>query len=310
MALVYDKLKSPSFEIALGSILISFSSVFVKLTTTGPTVDGFYRMLFGAIGLFVMALIRKESFAGDKRGYILAIIAGVMLAFDLTFWHRSIHHIGPGLATIIINLQVFVLGLIGFLYYGEKVNWKYMLSIPVAIMGMYLLIGTGWQTHGGDFKLGIVQCFIAMLAYTLYIFNLRASQQTARHMATIPNLTIVCVASTMVLGLIALYTGESFMVNQQIDWLWLVLYGIFGQILGWLLISRGLPHISITRAGFLILLQPAGSFLWDILFFNRVTVGAEVFGAVLTLIAIFINNTGRIVQKSDEEVHSNDKQEA
>lgn len=286
-------LKSPALKIATGSVMISFSAIFVKLTTTGPTVDGFYRMLFGVIGLVVIALVRKKPFHPNAQSITLACLAGILFALDISFWHRSIEHIGPGLATIIINLQVFILGAMGFIFYNEEVTWKYMLAIPIALVGMYLLIGTGWRLHGTNYKIGILQCMVAMLSYTYYIVVLRASQQTKQPLPAITNLAIICFTSAVLLGIIAYFSGESFLPSTDIDWFWLVLYGIFGQILGWLLITQGLPYISITRAGFLLLLQPACSFIWDIIFFDRVTVTEEVFGALLTLAAIFLSNTAR-----------------
>jgi len=46
-------------QIIIGGILISFSSVFVKLVHVGPTSAMFYRFLFGALALFIAALISK-----------------------------------------------------------------------------------------------------------------------------------------------------------------------------------------------------------------------------------------------------------
>src|SRR5690349_21636424 len=49
-------------EIVAGSFLISFSGVFVKIAHVGPTAAGVYRNLFGAIALFGIALVRRDSF--------------------------------------------------------------------------------------------------------------------------------------------------------------------------------------------------------------------------------------------------------
>ncbi|MCB1827750.1 MAG: EamA family transporter, partial [Coxiellaceae bacterium] len=125
--------KQANWEVIIGSVMISFSAIFVKLTTTGPTVDGFYRMLFGGIGLVIITLIRKENYRANWPSYAFATLAGVLFALDLTFWHQSIMHIGPGLATVIVNLQVFILGIIGFTLYGDLINWKYAFSIPIAM---------------------------------------------------------------------------------------------------------------------------------------------------------------------------------
>ena len=75
------------------------------------------------------------------------------------------------------------------------------------------------------------------------------------------------------------------------NFIWLLLYGIFGQVLGWLLISAALPKIKLTVAGFLLLLQPALAFVWDITIFQRPTPMIEIAGSCITLLAIYLSST-------------------
>jgi drug/metabolite transporter (DMT)-like permease len=49
--------------------------------------------------------------------------------------------------------------------------------------------------------------------------------------------------------------------------------------------------MEASRAGLLLLLQPTGAFIWDILIFTRPTSGIEYFGAGLALTAIYLGNT-------------------
>ena len=47
-------LQNPRLRLFAGALMISFSPVFVKLTSVAPTTSGFYRVLFAGI---VLALI-------------------------------------------------------------------------------------------------------------------------------------------------------------------------------------------------------------------------------------------------------------
>ena len=58
-----------------GAFLISFSSIFVKLSHTGPTADAFYRMWFGGIALVIVALMRRERMLGSQNLIWLMLIA-------------------------------------------------------------------------------------------------------------------------------------------------------------------------------------------------------------------------------------------
>jgi len=77
------------------------------------------------------------------------------------------------------------------------------------------------------------------------------------------------------------------------DGVWLLSYGLFGQVLGWLLIAYGLPHVKLSLAGFLLLIQPALAFIWGLLIFHEATNTIEVFGALITLFAIYLSSTSR-----------------
>ncbi|CAO0819765.1 hypothetical protein DFAR_1110035 [Desulfarculales bacterium] len=70
-------------------------------------------------------------------------------------------------------------------------------------------------------------------------------------------------------------------------------YGLCGQVLGWALISRGLPRTSGSLGGLLLLLQPTFAFIWDVLFFVRSTSRMEVADTGLTQIAIYMGGRRR-----------------
>jgi hypothetical protein len=44
-------------QLALGAALISFSPVLVNVAHVGPTVSGFYRLLFGGLALALIVLV-------------------------------------------------------------------------------------------------------------------------------------------------------------------------------------------------------------------------------------------------------------
>ncbi len=119
-------------RVLAGGVLISFSAVFVKLAHVGPTASGVYRNLFGGLALLVVLSVRRESLWRGAGPLIWATLAGSLFAADILFWHRSILYIGPGLATIIGNFQVFVLAFVGIIVFREKASWRFVISIPLA----------------------------------------------------------------------------------------------------------------------------------------------------------------------------------
>lgn len=280
-------------QLGAGAALISFSAVFVKLAHVGPTTAGFYRVLFGGIMLLIVLAIRRERLFQGLRHTALLAICGLIFALDLTLWHRSIHYIGPGLATLIANFQVFFLAFIGVLGMGERVTWKLTLSISMAMVGLYLLVGLNWNALGVDYKTGVILGLITALCYTAYILTLRKSQSGPGTGSGFSAIAIISVFSVLFLGMEARFFNETLAIPDYQTWFALVGYGFCGQVLGWVLISRGLPKVEASRAGLILLLQPTLAFIWDMLFFARPTVPLEILGALLALLGIYLGTVSR-----------------
>lgn len=281
--------------VALGAIVISFSAVFVRLSDTGPTVDGFYRMLFGGMGLLLISLIKRERphMNSGFKPWWLCFLAAIFFAGDLAFWHRSIDAVGPGVATLITNAQVFFLVLISALFLNEKPSLRIFIALPLAIFGLFLLVGIQWRYLSPAYHLGIYQGLIAAVSYSLFILCLQRSRALSKPFAATLNLALQSLLSAAILGLLAFWQGESFIAHGWLNWTYLLAYGLLCQIGGWLLISYGLPKISLLTGSFLLLLQPTFSFIWDVLFFHRPTPFIQVVGFVLTLVAIYIAATAK-----------------
>src|SRR6185295_49722 len=90
-------------QMLAGAILISTTSIFVKLAHVGPTISGFYRMGFGGVMLLVGLLALGQWRRLRTADVLWLIVPGVSFAIDLMLWHRSIIYVGPGLATLLGN---------------------------------------------------------------------------------------------------------------------------------------------------------------------------------------------------------------
>lgn len=282
-----------TLEVAAGAVLVSFSPVFVKLTHVGPTTAGVYRMLIGGIALVAWALLRRHRLRLGLGALGLAAACGVFFAFDLIFWHRSIHDVGPGLSTILANFQVFFLAAFGVLLLGERPGRRLVLAIPVAVIGLLLLVGVRWQQLGATYHLGVVLGMLTAVSYASYLLTLRHLRASANAPSAAVTVAVLTLVTAALLIPTAVMQGESLAVPDVQSWLALVGYGIGAHAVGWALISTGIPLIPASRTGLLLLLQPALAFVWDVVLFARPTAPMEVVGAVVALGAIYLGAVPR-----------------
>lgn len=290
-----------SLELMSGVILISFSAVFVKLAHVGPSAAAFYRMFFGGVLLLLIAIVTGTRLWYGWRPFLLAAFSGVLFAGDLTFWHRSINHVGPGLATILANFQVFFVTAFAIVLLKERPRLSTILAIPLALVGLFLLVGTQWRGMGNDYQTGVLFGLITALFYASFVLTLRRLQSMPNAPAPFTNITISSLTTAACSGLVAFATGESFAIPDTPSILWLIVYGVCGQVLGWVLITRSIKHISAARVSLTLLLQPTLSFIWDIIIFRRPTTFIEIVGACIAILAIYLGTwRGEIKLKTEQ----------
>jgi drug/metabolite transporter (DMT)-like permease len=278
-------------EMIAGAAAISTTSVFVKLAHVGPTMSAFYRMAFGG-GMLLIGLVALGQWRRVARSDLAwLLIPGIAFAVDLMLWHRSILYVGPGLATLLGNFQVFLMALAGFLIYRERLGWNFLAGVALAFVGLYLLVGLDWSQVGAQYHLGVILGIVTGVAYAVYMLSTRHAQR-AGHVRLAPA-QLLCVSSLLcaaVLGIAALVEGDSFVLPDAQSWSALLGLGFFGQVLGWVLLTRAMPQLPASLIGLLLLLQPALSFVFDVILFARPTRTLDWIGVGLSLAGIFVGS--------------------
>lgn len=279
-------------QVLTGAVMISFSAVWVRLSDVPPATSGLYRVFFGSLILLVATFWKKEMRIIPLKSLSLIIFCGFIFGLDLLFWHQSILFIGPGLATIISNFQVFFLAAIGIMFFGEKIRLRFLFSIPVAILGLFMMIGLDWQNLSVDYKAGIYLGLLTAICYAGFILSLRKIQGHDSRSSFFYTLMLISFISAVCLAIKMKISGDPFIIPDTYNLLILLSLAFFSQCLGWILIANGMPWIRASLTGFILLLQPALSFVWDVLFFSRPTDLINWFGIIITLTAIYMGVTG------------------
>lgn len=278
-------------HILTGAIFISFSSIWVAWSQVDPIVSAFYRVLFGSLFLLLGCLLTKAIRPVSSKTVAYCALCGLCFAFDLYCWHLSIFYVGPGLATILGNFQVFVLTFISLLFFGQQLRVIFILSLLLAFIGLFLIIGVNWQALSDDYRLGLFFGLLTALFYAFFILTLRKIQGLERDLSFIYTLLLISIATAIILGPLVGISGKSFAIPGPGSLVSLVCLALFSQTIGWAFIARSLPNLLPSLAGLILLLQPALAFLWDVLLFDRPTSAVQWGGVLVVLAAIYLGAT-------------------
>ncbi len=286
-SIVPDRYKDGA-HILTGALFISFSSIWVVWSQVDPLVSAFYRVFFGSLFLLLNCLLTKTLRLISVRTIVYCALCGLCFAGDLYCWHLSISYVGPGLATILGNFQVFVLTFISVLFFGQRLRVVFILALLLAFFGLFLIIGINWETLSDDYRLGVLFGLITALFYACFILSLRKIQGLEPGISFIYTLLLISVATSVILGPLVWFSGKSFAIPGAGSLLSLICLGLFSQTIGWAFIARSLPNLLPSIAGLILLLQPALAFVWDVLIFARPTSLVQWGGVAIVLAAIYL----------------------
>lgn len=284
-----------------GAAMISFAPVFVRLIDMPPTSSAFYRTLIGGVVLLGLVLVRRERLWSATAALIALVAAGLFFALDLWAWHRSIWYVGPGLATLLANFQVFALALAGILLFGERLRWELMVAIPMALAGLALIVSVDGSAPRPEYRWGIGFGLLTALAYAAYLLSLRQARVRGAETSPVGDLAVASLFSAAALALSASVEGVSLALPSVRDAGLVTAYALVAQVLGWVLISSSLREVPASTVGLLLLLQPTLAFVWDVLIFARPFGIGEAAGASLALAAIYLGGRPARTRPSGED---------
>jgi drug/metabolite transporter (DMT)-like permease len=278
----------PVLAAALGAFAIAFSGILVRLADVSPSTAAVFRCLYALPALGFLAWVERRRFGPrPARQRVLALIAGVFFAADLIFWHNSIAYVGAGLATVLGNVQVVMVGIVAWLALGERLSPRLVVAIPVVMAGIVLISGVLEESaYGANPALGVLHGVLTAIAYTGFILILRQGNQDIRRPAG--PLFDATAAATVVSVVAGLALGELDPVPPPGSQLWLVVLALSAQVVGWLLISVSLPRLPAAMTSVVITLQPVGSVVLAMLLLAESPTPLQLSGVGLVLAGVIV----------------------
>ena len=276
-----------------GAALIGTNALMVRASQVPPTISAFWRMLFAGLFLCLLVGLRGQWRALPRRVWVWCLLPAVAFAADLWLWHRSILLVGPGLATLLGNAQVFFMALAGALLFGERVGPRFLLGLALTIVGLWLLLGQGWSSLPQEYRWGVWLGLATGLCYAVYNVSLRTTQRRAAdadsRIEVAQILALASLGSAGVLAVAGVAEGASFVIPGVRSLLALLALAVFGHGLAWILISKAMGRLPIALVGLLLLLQPVIAFLLDVVLLDRATMPREWVGLAVSLAGIFVS---------------------
>ena len=270
--------------IVLGTVCVSFSAIFVRVSSAPSLILAFYRVLFAAFLLlpFVLIKSREEVRKMSKKDLLLCGCSGLFLGLHFTLYFESLKYTSIASSVVLVDTEVFFVAAAMYLIDREKISKKGMIGIVAAFAGSVMIaladMGSASSELFGDF-LALVGSF-CMAVYTMI------GRKCRNHMSTSVYTFFVYGAAAVTVAAGALIGGIPFTGYAVKDYTAAFGMTIFCTILGHSVYSWGLKYIQASFVSTVKLLEPLFASILGFLIFGEIPGVLVIIGGVIVISGI------------------------
>jgi len=273
----------PRLAALLGAVFIAFSGILYRWAEVSPSTGTVFRALFGLPLLGFVAWLEHRRYGGlPQRTVRLALLAGVFFAGDLLFWHHAIEAVGAGLATVLGNLQVLIVGGVAWAVFGERPSRSVFVALPIVLLGVLLISGAiGGGAYGSNPGLGVILGLLTAFCYAGYLLVIRRGGRDLRRPAG--PVAIATVSTAIVAAVVGVVGGDLDPLPAPASLAWLALLGLSSQSLGYLLISLSLSRLPAVLTSIILLAQPVMTVALSMVLLHEAPSPVQLLGVALVV---------------------------
>jgi drug/metabolite transporter (DMT)-like permease len=260
-------------------LLFGFAGLFSKWLSLPAVVIVLGRTLFAALFLFMLLLLRRQSFRLQQKAFRLLLISGILLAGHWFAFFRSIQ-----VSTVAVGLLAFAsfpifVVLLEPLAFKEKFQRRYVFLALLTLAGIYLLVPRfSWQDASVR---GILWGLIA--GFTFAVLTLLNRFLTRQHSSLLIAFYQDLFAA---LSLLPLIFFVKFSSSPQ-DLGLLLILGIFCTAIAHSLFIRGLRRVRAQTASIIALLEPVYGIALAFLLLGEKLLLHTILGGMIILVVSF-----------------------
>ncbi|EPP7508956.1 DMT family transporter [Vibrio cholerae] len=268
--------------LVLTTLLAAGGWVFSKQAIQELPPFGFIGLRFIAASLcllpFCLGALKKAS----RQACLQSMGVGVLLAASLFCWIHAISisdTLGEG--AFIMSLSMLFVPLLAWPIFGQRPIRAFWLSLPVAVVGLFLLAWNGtWQFAANQLWFLAASCCLALH----FNFNSRfSSQLPPMLLTTIQLFTAGCLGITLS-GLTESWPATISLVT----WKWFALSVLLATSLRYLMQTMGQKSANPTNAALLMLLEPVWTLVLSVVIYQETMPFNKMLGCGFLLASLLL----------------------
>ena len=267
-----------------------------QISAVPPAWAVTWRFALAALGMFLLALVRREALLLSREGMLLALPMGLFQFFaNFQFVYQAEHYITSGLVAVLFALLMVPNALMARIFVKAEVSGRFIAGSAVALIGIALLLLHEYRAApggGGAVLIGIALTCCAILSASSA--NVMQATDTARRQSV-----VVLIAWAMVFGTLAdalfawLVAGPPVIDTSARQLAGLAYLAIVGSVVTFPLYFALIRDWGPGKAAYNSVAVPVVAMALSTLFEGYRWSALAIGGAVLAMIGLLIALSGR-----------------
>jgi drug/metabolite transporter (DMT)-like permease len=259
-----------------GAVIIGLAPILVRLADAGPAAAAFWRLAFA---LPLLALLAGRRSGGLSQPPRAALLAGLMFALDLGFWHYGIANTSVANATVLSNLTPVVVTAFAWIFLKQRPRMLFLAAVALAVAGAWTMAAAKAGAPARDSPLGDGLSAATALWYALYM--LAIGHARLRHGAMRVMFWSTLVGAPLLLAGAAAM-GERLVPASAAGWAACIGLGLV-HVAGQGSIAWALGRLPTATASVVVLVQPVVAAILGWLLFAEALGPWQAVGAAAAL---------------------------
>ncbi len=277
---------TPYVAVLAGVFAVSFSSLFVRLSSAPPLVIATYRLLFTFLLLAPYTLLadRQGLMAMTRREVLAAAVGGIFLALHFVTWFISLAYTTVASSVVLVTTQPIFVVIGSYLFFRERISRKALLGGALALSGSFVI-------GAGDFQVGMRALFGDLLALAAAVF-VSGYLLVGRRLRSTVDLTgyifVTYGCSSLTLLVITGIARVPLYPYPPRDWLLFLALAVVCTIFGHTVFNWVLRYVQASVVAVSILGEPVGAIIWASLFLGEIPTLRQLSGAALIFAGLYL----------------------
>jgi drug/metabolite transporter (DMT)-like permease len=267
--------------------MVSSASILILFSTSHPFVIVFWRVLYGAIFMASIGVIRGDfkklkQLVTRENYYWLAAI-GITLSLHFCTWFQSLFMTSVAASVVLVDSSPIFTAILSTLFLGEALRRRSWAGIFIALIGAIFLT---WGDFGGSGIIALSGDLLALSGAVFLALYFIGGRRIAKEMPiTVYTSIIYFIAALTTLPICATF-NLSILVFEPTEVAIFMALAIFPTVLGHSVNNYLLTKVPAYVVSSAVLGEPIGAALLAALIFSEIPGPTTIIGFIVILFGI------------------------